>query len=189
MVKALADKITLYIKENSYIKDTDNIEKINYSVQVLVNETFKLIVLFILFTILGKLNYFLFSFMILFSTRTFSGGYHSSSTLMCLFWTTVFFLFTSIICPLIPVFNIGIYYILALVSITTFLLRSPCENKSRPTKNKKRIMYFKIISTCSTIFWMIVLLFFISNKSYLNCGFFTILIQLPQLVYLKREDE
>lgn len=187
MVKNIADKITLYIKDNSYIKDNDSIEKINYSIQVLVNETFKLLVLFTLFTILGKLNYFLFSLIILLSTRTFSGGYHSSSTLLCLFWTTTFFLFTSIICPLIPVFNAGFYYILALAGITTFLLKSPCENKTRPTRNEKRILHFKIISTCFTVFWMIVLLFFISDDSYLNCGFFTILFQLPQLIYLKRE--
>lgn len=188
MVKALADKITLYIKQNSYIKNTDDIEKINYSLQVIINESFKTIVLILLFAVLGRLNYFLFSLVILLSTRTFSGGYHSRSTLLCLFWTTVFFTFTVVIGPLIPIFNSKIYYILAIISIITFFLKSPCKNKIRPTKDKRLIFHFKIISTFSTVFWIVILLFFIKDKSYLNCGFLTILIQLPQLIYLKREE-
>jgi accessory gene regulator B len=187
MLKSFADKFTLYIKENSYITNPEDIEKINYSLQIILNETFKIVILLILFSIIGKLNYFLFSLAILLSTRTFSGGYHSNSTLSCLFSTTIFFLCTSILAPLVPKFNIEVYYILAVISITTFLLKSPCKNKLRPTKNKKRILHFKIISTCLTSFWMIILLFFIHNSSYVNCGFLTILIQLPQLIYLKRE--
>ncbi|MBC2581542.1 hypothetical protein [Clostridium sp. DJ247] len=45
MLKNLANKITYYIETNSDIKSTDDLEKINYSLQAILNETFKIVVL------------------------------------------------------------------------------------------------------------------------------------------------
>jgi hypothetical protein len=53
MISILSDKITLYIKENSSIKTDDDLEKINYALQAVIGETFKITVVLGLFLVLG----------------------------------------------------------------------------------------------------------------------------------------
>lgn len=186
MLKNLSYKLTCYIENNSDIKSNDDLEKINYSIQAILNETFKIIVLTILFSSLGKINYFLFSIIILFSIRIFSGGRHADTTLKCLLWSTLFFLITSLAAPMMPRLNIFIYYTMSLLSIIIVYLSSPYPNSKRPIKNKKRRWHLRFISTFFITFWVIILLFFINNTAYLNCGFITILLQILQLVPIKK---
>ena len=61
MINEFTYKITSYIEKTSDIKSTDDLEKINYSLQAIFNELFKTVALLLLFLILGKVNYFLFS--------------------------------------------------------------------------------------------------------------------------------
>lgn len=187
MTNKLTYKITSYIEKNSDIKNTDDLEKINYSLQAIFNELFKTVVLLFLFLILGKVNYFLFSVMILFSIRIFSGGYHCNTTIKCLLCSTLLFLGTGLIAPILPKINIAIYYIAGLLSIFIVALKSPYPNKKRPIKNKKRRSTLKIISTFFTIFWVSILLFYIKDISYLNCGFITIILQVIQLIQMRKE--
>jgi accessory gene regulator B len=186
MIMNLALKITSFIEKNSDIKNNDDLERINYSLQTILSETLKIVILIILFLVLGKINYFLFSMTILFSIRIFSGGYHSDTTLKCLLWSSLFFLITSLIGPLIPKSNILVYYIIALFSITVIFIRSPYPNRNRPIKIQKRRWYYKFISTFFMIFWITILLFSIKDSTYLNCGFLTILLQILQLTPKKK---
>lgn len=187
MIMNLALKLTSFIEKNSDIKNNDDLERINYSIQTILSETFKIVILIILFLVLGKINYFLFSMAILFSIRIFSGGCHSNTTIKCLLWSSLFFLITSLIGPFIPKLNILVYYTAALFSITVIFIKSPCPNKNRPIKIQKRRWYYKFISTFFMIFWLIILFFFIKNSTYLNCGFLTILLQILQLIPKKKE--
>jgi accessory gene regulator B len=146
MLKNLAYKITCYIENNSDIKSKYDLEKIHYSLQAILNETFNIIVLTVLFLFLGKINYFLFSMTILFSIRIFSGGYRADTTIKCLLWTTLFFLITSLLAPMLPKLNIFIYSAISLFSIIIVYFRTPYPNTKRQIKNKKRRWYFKLIS-------------------------------------------
>ncbi|WMJ79419.1 accessory gene regulator B family protein [Clostridium sp. MB40-C1] len=188
MIKELTYKITYYIKENSDIKNNRDLEKIDYSLQAIFNELFKTIVLALLFLILGKINYFLFSVTILFSIRIFAGGYHCNTTIKCLSYSILFFLVSCFIGGSITYkLNTSIYYIIGLLSIFIVALRSPYPNKKRPIKNKKRRYILKIAATFFTILWTYVLLFHIKNADYLNCGFITIVLQVLQLVQIGKE--
>ena len=69
MIHYTISKITTYIEKNSDIKNTQRLEEINYALQAIFNETFKIIILVIAFLIVGKLNYLLFSMFILCSIR------------------------------------------------------------------------------------------------------------------------
>lgn len=109
MISILSDKITLYIKENSNIKTDDDLEKINYALQAVISETFKITVILGLFLVLGKINYLLFSMVILFTIRTLVGGYHCDTTLKCLICSTIIFLVASLIGPMLPLFNVLFY--------------------------------------------------------------------------------
>ena len=186
MINKVALKITDYIQKNGNIKNTDDLEKINCSLQAIFNEVFKVVILIILFFIIGKINYFLFSVLILFSIRIFTGGYHCNTTIKCLFYSILLFLVSCLIGSILPKLNSSVYYITALISIFIVILRTPYPNKNRPIKNKKRKRIFKIISTLFTIFWVCILLFYIKDITYLNCGFLTIVLQVIQLIYIKK---
>ncbi len=186
MINKVALKITDYIQMNSNIKNTDDLEKINYSLQAILNESFKIVILIILFYIFGKINYFIFSILILFSIRIFTGGYHCSTTLRCLLFSILLFLITCLIGPILPSVNSLIYYIIALLSTFIVIFKSPYPNKNRPIRNRKRKWIFKMISTFFTVFWVCILLFYIKDITYFNCGFLTIVLQVMQLVYVRK---
>lgn len=187
MINELAHEITSYIEKNSDIENTDALEKINYALQAILSETFKIIVLVIIFSILGKLNYFFFSLLILFSIRTFAGGYHCNTTLSCLLCSTIFFLFTSFMGPALPKLYILIYYIIGVLNIFIVIFNAPFPNKKRPIKNKKRRLILNIISTFLVILWTSILLFYIKDISYLNCGFLTITLEIFQVIPTRKE--
>lgn len=183
---ALSWKITTYIKTNSNIKDTEDLEKIDYALQAIFSEMLKLIVLFTLFFIIGNLKHLVFSMMILFTTRIFLGGYHSKTTIGCLFLSTVMFVITSFIAPMIPMINNIFYYLFAILSLLIIVFYSPFPNKKRSIKSKKRRRIYKAISIFSISLWLIVLLFYIKDTTYFNCGFFTIIVQLIQIIPIKK---
>ncbi|MCY6354453.1 accessory gene regulator ArgB-like protein [Clostridium sp. ZS2-4] len=189
MIIKLTNKVTNFIKQNSNIKNTDDLEKINYALQAILNEVFKIIIIITLFFFIGTLNYLLFSMVILFSIRIFSGGLHANTSLKCLIWSTLFFTITSVIGPLLPELNSLFYYILGLLNILIITVKSPYPNAKRSAKNKKRRCILKIIAIFSTIVWTIIILFYLNDKYYLNCGIITISLISIQLLYNKNNEE
>lgn len=186
VINRLAYTLINYIRSNSDFTNSDDLDKINYAIETILNEAFKILILLILFSALGKLRYFNFSIIILLSIRIFSGGLHSKTFLGCLLWTTLFFTTTSIVAPIIPKVSIGIYYLISLFNLSVIITKSPYPNPNRPIKSKKRRQVLKILAIFFTIFWIIALLFFTNDISYLNCGIFTILLQSLQLLYIKK---
>ncbi|MBW9173552.1 accessory gene regulator B family protein [Clostridium estertheticum] len=187
MIHKLAVKLTSYIENNSNINKLEQLEQIQYAITTILNELFKIAILIILFSVIGKLNYLLFSMLILLSTRLFAGGLHAKTLLGCLLWTTLFFTLTSIIAPLVPRLNQSIYYGLSLFNLLVIIVRAPYPNPIRPIKKKKRKQYLKILAISFSIFWTYIILFHINNLSYLNCGIATILLVSSQLIYIKKE--
>lgn len=186
MIHILSNKITLYIKENSNIKTDEDFGKIDYALQTVIGEALKIAVFISLFLILDKINYLLFSMMILFTLRTFVGGYHCDTTLKCLFYSTILFLITSLIGPMLPVFNLLFYYTISTLSILIVAIYAPFLNKKRPIKSKKRRWIIKLISIFVTIFWLSILLFYVNPSTYLNCGFLTIILVVIQFLLTKK---
>ena len=81
-----------------------DIRKMRYGMTVISHEMIKIILLFISFKLIAYLDLFLFSFFILMSIRTFSGGLHFESSLICFIFSFAFFLLTVVILPnLFPV--------------------------------------------------------------------------------------
>ena len=187
MINKLAVKFTGYIKNNSKFNKLEELEQIQYAITTILNETFKIVILITLFSVIGKLNYLLFSMIILLSLRLFGGGLHAKTSLSCLMWTILFFILTSIIAPLLPKLNQSIYYALGLLNLVVIIVRAPYPNPIRPIKKKKRKLHLKILAISFSIFWTYITLFYINNSSYLNCGISTILLQSSQLIYMKKE--
>jgi accessory gene regulator B len=185
MINKCAFKITEFIIHNSDFNNIDDIEKINYALQTILGELFKITTLIVIFYFLGKLDYLLFSMIIFISIRIFVGGYHCKTTMGCLLCSIILFSLTSLISPVLPKLNTLIYFGISLLSFLIVVMFAPFPNIKRPAKSKKRIWNLKIISIFSVIISIYILLFKINDASYLNCGFSTIILEISQIIFVK----
>jgi len=176
-----ADSLASYISSKAEVNSDDK-EKINYSLKVILNETFKIIILFSIFASIRKLDYFMFSFIILTSIRSFSGGIHFNTFTTCLSFTILFFLTTCVFFTHLPKINLFFSLIIIIFTITIIIVKSPKPSENRPIKNKERKCYLKLISLFITIVWLNILFFYIKDIHYFNCGLGTIFIQAIQLL-------
>jgi accessory gene regulator B len=176
----LALQITERICTEKYDNPKDR-ARIQYAIAVLISEGFKLIVLFTIFTILNCEKYFFFSLAIVTTVRTFSGGLHMNSALTCLLLTIPIFIFTSYLAPTFPLLNNVFYIGIAAFSFVIVFLKAPKSNAEKPIRNVEKRKQFKKIALFFTLVWC-VLCILIKNPAYINCGFFTLLVQNLQLL-------
>ncbi|AKN34160.1 hypothetical protein Ccar_11850 [Clostridium carboxidivorans P7] len=186
MIESISNIIGNYIISNCSI-DESNKENVIYALEAILGELFKIIVLLLIFLILHKSKFFIFSLLILISIRIFSGGIHLKTFNQCLLFSAFVFILTALISPSIPKMNSGIYYGIAIFDILSISIKSPCPNKKRPIKNFNRFIYLKILSIFFTILWIWTLFFYITDDSLFNCGLATITVQSIQLVLSKKE--
>lgn len=170
---------------NTYSEE--DIDMIRYSLQAILWETEKFLIIGIVFALLHKLDYFLITLVILLSIRIHAGGYHSNSSLGCLFWTFLVFAFSIIILPLIKINTIGMYIILAFCLLATLFI-APLYHVQREFLLKKKAKKGKVISCIATLFWIIIILLFKDNK-YIMPVVWIIFVQNMQLIfeYIRRK--
>jgi len=185
MINKLAFELSSLICTEAYDNARDR-AKIQYGLTILLSEGFKIISLLVIFNLLHKEKYFYFSMLILLSTRVFSGGVHLKSTLKCLALTTLLFIFTSSIAPLVPGQPIVLYLSMSILSLLIVLIRAPICSVRRPIKEKNKKLQYKFIAAASIVLWTIILLN-LQNTSFVNCGFSTIFLQSTQLVIIKKK--
>lgn len=185
MIDAIANKVTLLIKNNSSFSDEDNLAKINYGFQVLFGEALKIIIIIAIFSLLGSLKHLLFSMCILFTTRPFMGGYHAKNFTSCLIASIMYFAITTILGPKIPLLPLWIYYVISAVLFLIVYVKAPFPNRIRPRKNEKRRQASRKRAIFSVISWFIILLFLINKSVFLNCGFLTLILQTIQIFFIK----
>jgi|GEM_PF-869140 len=115
-----------------------DIRKMIYGMTVLSNELIKIIILIIFFKLIGHLPLFLFSFCILMSIRTYSGGLHFENSIACFFFSLVFFLLSVVILPKFFLLNFYHGLIIGLSGVLILSLNSPRPSALRPIINKKK---------------------------------------------------
>ena len=184
MINKLALQLTSFICTEAYDNTKDR-ARIQYGLTVLLSEGFKIISLILFFNIIHKQNFFYFSLLILLSTRVFSGGIHLKGTLNCLLITILMFAFTSLLAPLMPRIHLVYYLIIGIASFIVVLVKAPIFSARRPVNNDKKKLQYKLTAAIFVALWTIILLF-LRDTSYVNCGFSTILIQNIQLVLVKK---
>jgi Accessory gene regulator B. len=81
--------------------DEDDIDMMRYSLQAILWEIEKLIIIFLLFSLIGRHAYFLITLMALISIRVVAGGYHSQTPINCLLVTLFGFFLAIVVLPLI----------------------------------------------------------------------------------------
>lgn len=184
MIDKLALQITSLICTEAYNNAKDR-ARIQYGLSVLLSEGFKIVFLILFFNIIHNQKYFYFSLLILLSTRVFAGGLHLKGTLNCLLLTTLLFIYTSVLAPLVPRLPTVYYLLVGIASFVIVLVRAPICSVRRPIKDNRKKLQYKFIAALSVALWTIILLF-LQITPYVNCGFSTILIQNVQLVLVKK---
>lgn len=185
LINRIACKLTNLICINTTVKETDD-EKIRYALIVIINELVKIIILSTIFFCIGKLNYYVFSMVILLTLRTFSGGVHYNSSFECLVVTILFFIITCIVFVDYITIPIKLAYLIIFISLILIIIFSPCPNPKRPIRHNKRRWYLKIISIFLSILVASILLF-LKNEKLLYCGTITMFLQSLQLIHGRKE--
>lgn len=160
---------------------------IKYALNAIINELLKFIFLLCIFLITHRINFFLFSLIILTTIRTFSGGLHFETFIGCLIFTTIFFILTCLVFTVIPRLPNLTYYFVSIFSFFVICVKSPCPSVKRPIMNTKKRQKLKLLSSFFTIIWLYVLSCCIKDVSLFNCGISTILFQAIQLILERKE--
>lgn len=180
MIKSISTLITEYLNKNNSSLSEKDLLKINYSMQVILGDSIKFIIIFLIFLSINLLPLFLLSFMILISTRLLCGGIHCKTFNSCLICSIIYFALITLFSILSPKLNIYFYMVFFMISFIITLAYAPCRNEKRPVKNKKTL---KILSLISVTFWCI-LFFSLRNIQTCNCIFLSILIQMIQVLII-----
>lgn len=180
MINSISTFLTEYLSKNNNSLTKNDLLKIHYSLQVILGDLTKFIIIFLIFLFLNQLPLFLLTFAILISTRPLIGGIHCKTFNSCLIFSIMHFLIILLFSTLSPRLNNYFGMIFFTISFIITLAYAPCPNEKRPIKNKKIL---KILSLISLTFWYI-LFFTLRNTQLCNCIFLGLLIQITQLIII-----
>jgi len=180
MITSLSTLVTEYLGKNDSSLTEKDLLKIQYSLQVILGDLTKSIIMFLIFLFLKQLPLFFLIFVILNSTRTLMGGIHCKTFNSCLICSIIYFLIISLFSTLCPKLNTYFCVVFFMVSFIITVAYAPCRNEKRPTKNKNIL---KILSLISLTFWC-TLFFTLRNTQICNCIFLSLLFQIIQLIII-----
>lgn len=180
MIKSVSTIITEYLHKNNSSLSLTDLMKIDYVIQMILGDLSKLILISLIFISLNQFPLFLFSYIILFSTRPLAGGIHCKTFIGCLASSILHFVIVVIISILLPRLNTYYYLAFFIISLLIIGIYAPCINIKKKTKNKTKL---KIFSLISFTFWIIIF-FNLSDLKMSNCILVSTLIQISQLIIL-----
>ena len=145
MWRALAKKMVAYFDKKTPFKSAEDIEKVTYILTAFSKEFVSFLLLIVTFGIIGKINEFWISFIVVMLTRTFSGGIHENSSVKCFMHTVAFFVLSIELSSIELMCRINwAVYSLFLLMIIIF---APVNNHSRgefSASKRKRMRRFGI---------------------------------------------
>ena len=170
--KTLSTRCTNFIRKNISTSEED-LEKIDYGMQVIIINIYQSIILFIIAYFLGIFIYTLIASILFAIVRIFASGVHANSTLTCCIVSSTFFFGNVYLSLNIPK-NIISISIIFLVSLILILLYAPADTEERPLISKKLRKSLKIKSVIVVIAFYIAALL-IQNNIYANLITFSVL--------------
>ncbi|HCW52878.1 MAG TPA: accessory regulator AgrB [Clostridium sp.] len=184
MLEKLSYYISTYIKNHSSVLGTNDFLKLNYAIQVILNNVIVMFFLCVFFCMFNKLVLFMLSLLILTSLRPFIGGVHCASIFGCTLLTIMHFSIIVFFSDKVYISNSYIYFVIFLISFILVLIYSPLPNKKRPVKN---LIKLKTISLISLSFWIIIF-FCIKSPSIKNSIVLSVILQIIQIIIVKVEE-
>lgn len=182
LVNNLVDIIHRYFNNHLDLEELDSI-KLKYTLQVIINELSKSLILLIIFSFINKEIYLIYSLLTLFSIRLFTGGIHFKTYNGCLTFSCLFFLIVLVISTTIKL-NIFLENFLFIFTVITILVLAPVSSKSRPEfsiTKKRKLKYLGII--CVFIHYLLFL--FSNENSYPISSIWILAFQALELILSK----
>lgn len=175
-----------FIDKNMDISEHDK-KMLVFSVTCIFYDVSKLLLFVLIFTLLHRLDLFLFAFIILLPLRLISGGLHFKHYTSCLFFSLGYFLLVTI--PLADV-TIPVFLMLPSLLLCVFInvVLSPIRSASRPPLPESEIIKCKKKTLLATGFG-ILLLFLFSRTNFLPVGYWTILLHSVQLIIARLQKK
>lgn len=180
MINKICDFLMERVKQKMPEVDEERAEVIRYGFELLIGEVPKMILIFFIAILLGKLKYFLISIAIVCPYRTFSGGIHLKTHIGCFISTALLYLGNVFFCGW---FNFNNMYIKLVSVITIFIfsivmiiLYAPADTDTVPILIKKDRKRAKIKS----IIWITIILslsFIFKDNTICNLCIFGVLFQ------------
>lgn len=161
---------------------------IKYSVTALFSEISKIIILGTFFAIIGKLDLFIASSILLILLRLNGGGYHCKHYITCLLLTMLVSYAAIVVLPLITIPNYSIVLIILTGCLFTTYYIGPVPSPFRPEPDYLLIKKCNNKSFLIIFFFIIIVSIFNSNillEPYIIVGFWTIILHTLQLIIAK----
>ena len=179
----MIDKINdLLIKKYlSYCRQLNSFDKerVEYALTIILDEMEKIITIFFIFILIGRVKMFLLSFIVLMSLRIFIGGVHFSTRSKCFFFSLLFFLVTVLMSEKIIIDRyIGLF--IGLIAIVNIVLYAPLPSKHRILVEERRKKHLRKCALVEMIGWMFCYILIMREIS--NVIIWTVLMQQLEIV-------
>lgn len=175
MRKVIINKCMNLIKNNSPELDQVKLDEVEYgliSIYILIT---KLIVIFILASVIGIFKEVLIFSVIYSIIRTPSFGIHASKSWICLIVSSILFLGIPYIC-LTTNMSLELKFLLGSIGTIFIFKNSPADTHKRPIVNPTRRKVYKSISTLIAISFTLIAIF-INNEFVSNCLILALITQ------------
>lgn len=158
-------------------------DKLNYSLQVILGEVSKLLILYTLFFLTNTHAEFIMAFLALTIVRANTGGLHFITYLGCLAFSFLFFTsaillfrFADFTCPSMAMIGFA--------GLLTIGLISPITSPKRPNYCRAQRLRFRLIG-CAAICFHLIGFLAIKNNPYFTMSMWVIFLQAIQLLIAK----
>ena len=174
-MKKLIMNYTMNLIKKNGDYDEEKLAVIKYGLEGLYLTITKLVVIFLLASILNIFKEVIIFLLIYNVIRTTSFGLHATKSWICLLSSTLIFIGFPIICKYIHLTN-DFKVILGLILILFIYKNSPADTHKRPIVNPNRRMFFKYSSTFIAIIFIFCSILF--NDNFIsNCFIFSLFVQ------------
>jgi len=173
-------QVILGYAERNYQFSKFELAKLKYMLEVIILNTAEMIIIGAFFIAIGRAPEFFISAGVLFSVRSFAGGFHIKKFRYCFVFTAVVFVSVILILPMIDITTTGIMEILLVASIVINIALAPVS-KRKSGQSPKSKMIFKCIST-TIILGFSFLILSAKESPYAVISTWTIFIQSFQLM-------
>lgn len=184
--------IRKYLSGCSQLSEFDK-ERIKYALSVILDEIEKVIGVLFVFILLGRLQMFFMSFVVLMSLRVFIGGIHFQKRYQCFLFTLSFFLISVFMSEIFIIYKTA-GFIICCLGLTNIVLCAPLPSKHRILVSERREKRLRNRAMFIMAIWMICYIW--SNKIVANLILWTVIVQQLEILYYiifnrrkKRNDE
>lgn len=179
----MVERISNYLIENVICKgeilSDDEKEILNFGVTRIVEDVPKYIIMFAIAAYTNTLMELALVFIIMIVYKSFIGGAHARTNLICLISSNIIFFTPIVISKIVDINNIVLnvmYVIVAIVSLLVIYYIAPADTEEIPILNSKKRKKIKLQALISLIVICAISILFLNNATIKEIILFTILI-------------